>query len=130
MPLIGARMQPNEIAQIDQIATAAQVTRAVIIRWALRDYVRRFLMPVRPAEGTGDHHGVIAPIPGVAVSSQPDGPSSFHPHSGQGDDGSAVAPSDGACAQQVFGAASRAHSGALAAAWANQDGANDYDDAA
>ena len=112
MPLIGARMQAEEIAQIDQLAFAARVPRAIIIRWALRDFVQRCLLAARPAHESDD--------PGAFVPSFGISPPIGHAHEGF------VDGNDVAFAHAVFDAAARAHSDALAAAaWASHDGAND-----
>lgn len=112
MPLIGARMQADEIAQIDQLALAARVPRAIIIRWALRDYVQRCLLAARPVRETDDH-GAVVPSFGM------------YPPIGQAHE-EFVEGNDVAFAHEVFDATARARSDAHhAAAWANHDGANE-----
>lgn len=45
MKLIGAHVEPEMLAELDRIAEARGVERSKIIRWALAEYIQRFLLP-------------------------------------------------------------------------------------
>lgn len=61
MKMAAAHVPDEIIEALDQIATAHQVERTKVIRWALVDYIQRSPF-VRPVEGTNAPSDVQTPI--------------------------------------------------------------------
>jgi predicted transcriptional regulator len=52
LKIVSAQVDGEQLAALDRIADRFKVTRSVVLRWAIDEYLQRFFLTGRPVEET------------------------------------------------------------------------------